>query len=282
VRFHTRHDWVGWDETGTLLFHAEGQTKSSHADAVILALGGASWPRLGSDGGWTKILTRKHVAVTPLAPSNCGFAIAWSDIFKTRFAGQPLKHVAVSFGERTARGDCMITDYGIEGGAVYALSPELRDYIAARGPARVRIDLRPDMPHAQVTQRLDRPRGGQSFSNYLRKAANLSPLEINLLREAHGAALDGDATTLAQRIKSASLTATATQGLARAISTAGGIAFSALDENLMVREMPGVYAAGEMIDWEAPTGGYLLQACMATGAFSAKAVLRRLQTQALT
>jgi uncharacterized flavoprotein (TIGR03862 family) len=282
VQFHTRHEWQGWDESGALLFHVGGETKSVRADAAILALGGASWPRLGSDGGWTEILTRKHVAVTPLRPSNCGFTIAWSDIFRTRFAGQPLKSIAISFGTRTVRGDCIVTDYGLEGGAVYAISAALRDAITRRDHVRFRIDLRPDIPHDRLTQRLEKPRGSQSLSNFLRKCANLSPLEINLLREAHGAQLDGDSVILAQRIKSVPLTATATQGLARAISTAGGIAFSALDENLMLRTMPGVFAAGEMTDWEAPTGGYLLQACMATGVFAAKAVLDWLRTHGRT
>jgi uncharacterized flavoprotein (TIGR03862 family) len=279
VRFHTRHEWQGWDESGALVFRdPAGATTLARSDATILALGGASWPRLGSDGGWTQILTRKHVAVTPLAPSNCGITIGWSDHFRTRFAGQPLKHIALSFRGQTARGDCIITDYGIEGGAVYAISSLLRDAIAANQVARLRVDLRPDMSQDQLTKRLERPRGGQSLSNFLRKTVNLSPLEINLLREARGVPLDGDAPALAKSIKTVPLTPIATQGLARAISSAGGIAFSALDENLMLRAMPGVYAAGEMIDWEAPTGGYLLQACMATGAFAARAALRRLQT----
>jgi uncharacterized flavoprotein (TIGR03862 family) len=279
VQFHRRHEWQGWDESGGLLFRTpDGETKAVRADATILALGGASWPRLGSDGAWNEILTREHIAVNPLRPSNCGFTIAWNDIFRTRFAGQPLKHIALSFGGQTARGDCIVTQYGIEGGAVYALSPTLRDAIAAKASARLRIDLRPDISQEQLTKRLDRPRGRQSLSNFLRKAVNLSPLEINLLREAHGAHLDGDAAALAQGIKSVPLTLKATRGLARAISTAGGVAFASLDENLMLREMPDVFVAGEMIDWEAPTGGYLLQACMATGVVAAKAALRRLQT----
>jgi uncharacterized flavoprotein (TIGR03862 family) len=283
VQFHTRHEWQGWDESGALLFRThDGETKHVGADATILALGGASWPRLGSDGAWADILARGHITVNPLRPSNCGFTIAWSDIFRTRFAGQPLKHVALSFGGRTARGECIVTDYGIEGGAVYTLSTVLRDAIAAKGTAMLRIDLRPDMSQDQLTKRLDRPRGGNSLSNYLRKAANLSPLEINLLREAHGVHFEGDAAALAQHIKSVPLTLNATQGLARAISTAGGVAFASLDDNLMLREMPGVFAAGEMLDWEAPTGGYLLQACMATGVVTAKAALHRLQTQPVT
>ena len=172
------------------------------------------------------------------------------------------------------RGECVVTDYGIEGGAVYALSAAMRDAIAASGSARLTIDLRPDISASQLAKRLDRPRRGQSLANLLRKAVNLSPLEINLLREAHGADLGGDSVALAQAIKSLPLTLIAPQGIERAISTAGGVAFAALDENLMLREMPGIYVAGEMIDWEAPTGGYLLQACMATGVAAARGVLR--------
>ena len=283
VQFHTRHEWQGWDASGALLFRDPGgEHKRVRAVATILALGGGSWPRLGSDGTWTDILARKHIAANPLRASNCGFTIAWSDMFRTRFAGQPLKNIALVFGGRTARGECIITDYGIEGGAVYAISPALRDAIATKGSARFRIDLHPGNSEAQLAAKLEGPRRGQSLANVLRKAVNLSPLKISLLREAHGEHLDGDAATLAQRIKSVPMTAIATQGLARAISTASGVAFASLDENLMLHEMPGVFVAGEMLDWEAPTGGYLLQACMATGVVAAKAASHRLQIQPVT
>jgi hypothetical protein len=274
VEFHMRHEWRGWDETGALLFRLPGGTLTRHhSDATVLALSGGSWPKLGSDGAWMDILACKGVALHPLRPANCGFTIAWSDVFRTRFAGQPLKNVTLSFGTRTVRGECVVTDYGIEGGAVYALSAALRDAIAAEGSARLTIDLRPDISLSQLAKRLARPRGKQSLANYLRKAVNLSPMEINLLRESKDANLND--ASLPPLIKSLPLTLTGTQGLARAISTAGGVPFSAVDDSLMLRALPGVFAAGEMLDWEAPTGGYLLQACFATGAAAAKGVLAR-------
>ena len=198
---------------------------------------------------------------------------------RERFAGQPLKNIVLSFGDKTARGDALITDYGIEGGAVYALSPYLRDAIAAKGSVEIAIDLRPDATVAQLAKRLERPKRAQSMANVLRKAIHMSPLEINLLREAHGADLGSECIPIAQNIKAARLTLVAPQGIARAISTAGGVAFSAVDENLMLRAKTGVFVAGEMLDWEAPTGGYLLQACMATGVTAARGALRYLETQ---
>jgi uncharacterized flavoprotein (TIGR03862 family) len=275
VALNTRHDWLGWNDAGALVFRlADATIKHVHADATILALGGASWPKLGSDGGWVQILQSKGVTIAPLKPANCGFTVAWSDIFKARFAGSPLKNVALTFGGRTARGDALITSYGIEGGAIYALYASLRDAISNFRHAKLAIDLRPDIPAAQLAAKLDKPRGKQSVANFLRKTAHFSPLEINLLRESNGLELP-EGAALAKLVKSLPLELTATQGLARAISTAGGIAFSALDETLMLRAMPNVYAAGEMLDWEAPTGGYLLQACFATATAAAHGVLQR-------
>jgi len=278
VQLHLRHEWRGWDETGALVFHSpEASDIRVRADATVLALGGASWPKLGSDGGWADILARKGVAHSPLVPSNCGFTVPWSDMIRRRFAGQPLKHIALSFGGRTVRGDCIITEYGIEGGAVYALSASLRDAIGTSGPAKLVIDLRPDIKMAELVKKLERQKRGQALCNFLRKAVNLSKLETNLLREAYGIELPTDAAILAKRIKSLPLTLTAPQTVARAISTAGGVPFSALDHDLTLRAMPGVFVAGEMIDWEAPTGGYLLQACFATGAAAARGVLQYIQ-----
>jgi uncharacterized flavoprotein (TIGR03862 family) len=280
VQFHLRQEWRGWDDAGTLLFRGpDGADIRVRADATILALGGASWPKLGSDGGWTKLLRSENVDITPLAPSNCGFTIPWSDMVRRRFAGQPLKHIALSLGGRTVRGDCVITEYGIEGGAVYALSASLRDAIAASGPAKLVIDLRPDIRMAELAKRLERPTAGQSLANFLRKAVNLSPLETNLLREAYGIELPADAAILAKRIKSLPLTLTAPQAITRAISTAGGVAWSAVDEHLMLRARPGTFVAGEMIDWEAPTGGYLLQACFATGVAAAHGASQWMETR---
>ncbi|MGH6964414.1 MAG: NAD(P)/FAD-dependent oxidoreductase [Phenylobacterium sp.] len=276
VEVLTRHDWQGWDAEGALRFRTPDGEAAAKSDAVILALGGASWPKLGSTGDWADILAKDKVAVTPLRPANVGFDVAWSEVFRDRFHGQPLKNIGVSFDGQTARGDAMITREGVEGGAVYALSAVLRDGIAATGSATLEIDLRPDQSVGQLTARLAVPRGGQSMTNYLRKAAHLSPVEINLLREAHGVELALTAGGLARAIKAAPIKLTGVRPIARAISTAGGVAFSEVDEDLMLRARPGVFVAGEMLDWEAPTGGYLLQASFATGVAAARGALRRL------
>ena len=276
VTLRTRHEWLGWDESGNLTFRTSAAaTETVRADVTILALGGASWPKLGSDGAWAAILARRGVIIRSFRPANCGFTIPWSEAFRDRFEGEPLKNIALSFAGRTARGDAMITRYGIEGGAVYAVSAALREAIADAGRASVEIDLRPDLSPVQIGAKLERRRPGQSTAQSLRKALNLSPLAINLMREAHGISLPNDADALAARIKSVPLTLTGAQSIDRAISTAGGVDFMSLDETLMLRDLPGVYAAGEMLDWEAPTGGYLLQASFSTGAAVAKSVLRR-------
>ena len=273
VQFRLRRDWLGWTDDGALRFRGPGGEESATPAAAVLALGGASWPRLGSDGGWTSLLAARGVEIAPLRPANVGFSVAWSAVFRERFAGQPLKNVALHFGGHVVRGDAMVTSYGLEGGAVYAMSSFLRDALD-KGPAVLTIDLRPDMAKEPIAAKLNRPRGKESLSNFLRKALNLSPLEINLLREA--GALPSEAESLAARIKALPLTLTAAQGLGRAISTAGGVAFAALDEALMLKAVPNVYAVGEMLDWEAPTGGYLLQACFATGRFAGTAILTRI------
>ena len=273
VQFRLRREWRGWDDDGALHFQSPDGEELATPDATLLALGGASWPRLGSDGSWTILLAARGVKIAPLRPANVGFSVAWTSIFRERFAGQPLKNVALHFGGRVVRGEAMVTRYGLEGGAIYAMSKVLRGALD-KGPAHLTVDLRPDMAHAQIAAKLNRPRGKESLSNFLRKALNLSPLEINLLREAGALPIETDG--LAARIKALPLTLTAAQGIARAISTAGGVAFAALDENLMLRALAHVYVAGEMLDWEAPTGGYLLQACFATGRFAARAILSKI------
>lgn len=273
VVMKTRHDWQGWDESGALLFAHGEETARAHPAATVLALGGASWPKLGSTGAWAEILRQRGVAVTPFRPANVGFTTTWSEPFR-RFEGEPLKNIALSFAGQTVRGEAMITRAGLEGGAVYALSGPLRDAIESKGRAVVTIDLRPDMSIADVATKLARPRGTESMSNHLRKALALSPAAISLMREAHGVKLAEAPAALAAQIKAAPITLTGTQGLARAISTAGGIALYALDENLMLRALPSVYAVGEMLDWEAPTGGYLLQATFATAVTAARSILR--------
>jgi uncharacterized flavoprotein (TIGR03862 family) len=265
VQFRLRHDWRGWS-ANALSFNTPGGDVTDTPDVTIFALGGASWPRLGADGGWTTLLQEKGVAIAPLRPANMGFNIGWSEVFRSRFAGQPLKNVRLGFGGHTARGDAMITSYGIEGGSVYALSPVLREALAGARPVTLEIDLRPDLSQQQIEARLARPQGKDSRANYLRKALGLSPLETNLLRETG---------MPPERLKSIAVRLIGHQPLTRAISTAGGISFDALDDNLMLKDMPNTYAIGEMLDWEAPTGGYLLQACLSTAVFAARAILTR-------
>jgi uncharacterized flavoprotein (TIGR03862 family) len=274
VEFRTRMRWLGWDEANRLRFQrADGGIETVAATATLLALGGGSWPKLGSDGFWRDALSARGIEVTPLRPANVGFEAPWSDAFRARFAGEPLKAIALRFGEHCARGDAIVTGYGLEGGAVYALSQVLREALATSAPIQIEIDLRPDLTCAQIEAKLARAKRGDSLSSTLRKALRLAPAAINLLREA------GPPPTaphqLAALIKAAPVTLTAPRGLDRAISTAGGLAWSALDAQLMLRALPGVYAAGEMLDWEAPTGGYLLQACFATGAWAGCAMLAR-------
>ena len=273
VILRTRTTWLGWDEAGALLIDSPDGPVAVRADAAVLALGGASWPRLGSDGAWAGLLAQAGVPVAPFRPANSGFDVAWSQAFRERFPGAPLKSVAISFGERTVRGEMMIARYGIEGGAVYALSAELRDAVEAHGQAALSLDLRPDMSAAQIQARLAKVRSGESLSNALRKALALTPAAINLLREAHGAALPKDPAQLAAALKAVPLVLTGVQGLERAISSAGGVMLDGVDERLMLTARPGVFVAGEMLDWEAPTGGYLLQACFATGVRAARGAL---------
>ncbi|MEO6339463.1 MAG: TIGR03862 family flavoprotein, partial [Caulobacteraceae bacterium] len=270
VAFRTRRRWLGWDDAGALVF--EGET--ARPEATILALGGASWARLGSEGGWAPVLAARGVELAPFAPANCGFAVAWSEVFRERFAGAPLKTIALTFAGRTVRGEAMVAAYGLEGGAIYALSAALRDAIAAEGRAVLTLDLRPDLTAESIVRRLAKVPVGQSAANALRKAG-LSPLEISLMREGHGVDLASDPFTTAARIKAVPIALTAPQPLDRAISTAGGVAWSAVDDGLSLKALPSVCVAGEMLDWEAPTGGYLLQACFATGAAAARAVLAR-------
>lgn len=273
VRLQPRAEWLGWDETGALSFRdLPPESSIERPDAVILALGGASWPKLGSTGAWTELLAAKGVGIAPFRPANCGFVVDWSDTFRARFAGAPLKSVALSFAGQTVRGEAMIAGYGLEGGGVYALSAALRDAVERDGRAVLEIDLRPDLAYAQLAEKLSRPRGGQSLSNFLRKAAGLSPVAVNLIREAHGGGAPED---LAQAIKRLPVVLTGARGLDRAISAAGGVAWSGVDEALMLKALPGVFVAGEMLDWEAPTGGYLLQACFATGVAAAHGALAR-------
>jgi uncharacterized flavoprotein (TIGR03862 family) len=273
VAFALRHSWQGWDESGNLLFtNAAGEIVTARPDAVVMALGGASWPRLGSTGAWVPLLEARGVAIARLRPANMGVKVAWSDLLRTRFEGQPLKRIALTFGGVTVRGEAVVTADGLEGGAVYALSAPLRNAIERAGEAILSVDLRPDITLQSLINRLAVPRKGQSTSTFLRKAAGLSPLDIALLREG-STDLPADPEALARLIKAAPLRLTGLKPLDRAISTAGGVPFSEVDDHLMLRRMPGVFVAGEMLDWEAPTGGYLLQATLSTAVAAAEGVL---------
>ena len=277
VQFALRHRWTGWNGNGCLLFQTPEGQRSVEARATVLALGGASWPRLGSDGAWVETLGSKGVTISPLRPANCGFTVAWSDIFRDRFEGQPLKGVALSFGPHTVRGEAVITRTGIEGGAIYALSADLREAIADKGQATLCVALRPDLDMNDLIARLSAQKGKQSFSNFLRKAVHLPPVAIGLLQEvamASGAPLSSLSTaSLAGLINAVPIPLNGVAPVARAISTAGGISFSEIDADYMIRRLPGVFASGEMLDWEAPTGGYLLQASFATGAAAGRGAL---------
>jgi uncharacterized flavoprotein (TIGR03862 family) len=280
VQFALRHRWTGWNADGHLVFATPDGQRMIDARATVLALGGASWPRLGSNGTWVETLAAKGVAIAQLKPANCGFTVAWSDIFRDRFEGHPLKGIALSFASRNLRGEAVITRTGIEGGAIYALSADLREAIIAREQATLNINLLPDIKPDELIARLSAPRGKQSFSNWLRKAAHLSPVAIGLLQEAaigSGVSLASlSPGSLAGLINALPIQLNGVAPIARAISTAGGISFDELDAGFMIRRLPGVFAAGEMLDWEAPTGGYLLQASFATGAAAGRGVLKYL------
>lgn len=279
VTLALRHRWIGWDHDDRLKFQTPDGERVVAADATIMALGGASWPRLGSDGAWVEQLESRGIALSPLRPANCAFTVAWSGIFRDRFEGQPLKNVALSFGPHTVRGEVLITRDGIEGGGIYALSAMLREHINVAGNAVLHINLRPDVPTDRLAVRLNAPRGKQSMSNWLRKAAGLAPVAIGLLQEAAMVQHPGSTqpASLAASIRAVPITLTGIAPIARAISSAGGIAFSELDGDYMIRSFPGVFAAGEMLDWEAPTGGYLLQASFATGAAAGRGALKWLR-----
>jgi hypothetical protein len=272
VRFHVRHRWLGWREDGALCFVAPQGEMAVRADAVVLALGGGSWAKLGSDGAWVPLLAQRGAEVAPLLPSNCGFDVAggWSEHLRSRFAGQPLKTVALRFTDAAGfsherRGELMLSGSGIEGSLVYALSAPLRDTIAAQGSVTVLLDLAPDKTLERVVAEVAHPRGARSLSSHLQSRSGMKGAKMALLREILSPAQLNDPVQLAHAIKSLPITLAAPRPLEEAISSAGGVRFEALDEHLMLRDLPGMFCAGEMLDWEAPTGGYLLTACFASG-----------------
>jgi hypothetical protein len=285
VRFHVRHRWLGWNDAGALRFAAPQGEMAVHADAVVLALGGGSWAKLGSDGAWVPLLTQRGVDVAPLRPSNCGFDVAggWSDHLRSRFAGQPLKTAALQFIDAAGhsqgrKGELMLSDTGIEGSLVYALSVPLRDTIAARGAVTVQLDLAPDKTLERVIAEVAHPRGARSLSSHLQSRSGIKGVKMALLREILSAEQLNDPLQLAHAIKSLPITLVAPRPLDEVISSAGGVRFESLDEHLMLRALPGVFCAGEMLDWEAPTGGYLLTGCFASGRAAAQGALNYLDT----
>lgn len=276
VRFHMRHRWLGWGAEGGLRFSTPEGECIVIADTTLLALGGASWPQLGSTGDWVTMLAARGIAIAPLCPSNCGFDIAWTLHFRERHAGEPLKSVVASFDELRKQGECMLTAHGIEGGLIYALSAALRDVIETHGHATLHLDLLPDWPLARVQKEIAHPRGSRSLASHLASRLGLKGAKASLLREVLTQEQMHDHTLLAQTIKALPLKLLAPRPIAEAISSAGGVRFAEVNEKLMLRKLPGVFVAGEMLDWEAPTGGYLLTACFASGHAAGLGIAQRL------
>ena len=279
VVIHTRHRWLGWTADGGLLIHSPDGEKTVHSDAMLLALGGGSWSRLGSDGAWLTLLEDKGVPCAPLQPSNCGFEVsAWSELMVSKFAGAPLKNVAIGVADDTPRlGECVVTATGIEGSLIYALSAPIRAAINRVGSATVHIDLLPSKPLDKVQAALAKPRGSRSMSKHLHSQLGLDGVKAALLRELAPSAHFNDPALLAVDIKALPVTLVKTRPMDEAISTAGGVPFEALDERLMLKQLPGVFCAGEMLDWEAPTGGYLLTGCFASGRAAGRGLLEWLK-----
>lgn len=287
VQFFMRHRWLGWADNGELLFEHQGEHTCFKADAVVLALGGASWPQLGSTGCWQSVLQAKNIQINPLVPSNCGFITAWSEVLRQQHSGKAIKNALFSCSDIHGntwqqKGECVLTDYGIEGGAIYALSAALRDVIQQEGIAQLHIDFVPDKTVEQLSQQLLQADKSLSTSNVLRKKTPLSAAAIALLFEFHDKEQLRDRAYLAKAIKNLRIPLHACRPIAEVISSAGGIEFTELTDGLMLKKMPGVFCAGEMLDWEAPTGGYLLTACFATGVAAGKAAtayINALQTK---
>jgi len=276
VTIHVRHKWTGWAD-GALCFETPEGEIQVMADATVLALGGGSWPALGSDGSWVEALKGKGVAIAPLRPANCGFDVDWSDHLKGRFAGAPLKSVRLSFNAQSARGDAVVTQTGIESGPVYTLSAALRDAIERDGAATLHIDLRPDKNIDRVTEALSRPRGKKSMATHLKRTIKLSGVKAALLRECLPVEQFDNPAQLAAGIKALPIRLERPRPLAEAISSAGGVTLDTLDDGFMIKALPGIFCAGEMLDWEAPTGGYLLSACFATGRTTGEAAAQWLR-----
>ena len=284
VRFHVRHRWLGWGTDGALQVTGPNGACTIKPDATILALGGASWPKLGSDGSWVSLLEEKGVHITPLQSANCGFEVPWSDLLKQKFSGEPLKAITISFTDDSGRtyqrqGECLISREGIEGSLIYALSRPLRETINATGTASFYIDLAPDRSPDKIQDLLCR-RGSKSLSSYLKSALGFSGIKTALLYEVLSKEQINDLKTLAATIKALPITTRATRPICEAISTAGGIDLNEIDQDFMLTKLPGLFVAGEMLDWEAPTGGYLLTGCLATGLSAGRGALHCLTARA--
>ena len=278
VSFHMRHRWLGWDTHGMLRFATAETEKLLEADAVVLALGGGSWSQLGSNGAWVPLLEQRGISVAALKPANCGFDIGWSEHFSTRFAGQHLKTIALAYTDKEAiehhrSGELMITATGVEGSLIYAFSAGLRDKIAASGEALIYLDLLPNKDKQQVMIDVAHPRGSKSMASHLQSRLGIKGVKAGLLREVLTAQEFSDPQRLSSAIKALPLRLKSTRPLNEAISSAGGVMFEDIDDQLMLRKLPGVFCAGEMLDWEAPTGGYLLSGCFASGKAAGLGVL---------
>lgn len=282
VRFHVRHRWQGWHEDGALHIAGPHGEITINPEATILALGGASWPKLGSDGAWVPLLDGQCIDIAPLQSANCGFEVHWSEHLQNKFAGAPLKSVGICFTDHLGQtyqrtGECIVSQHGIEGSLIYALSRPLRETLNHQGSATFHLDLLPDRTNAQILDALCR-RGSKSLSSYLKSAFGFSGIKTALLYEVLGKERVNDLQTLAATVKALPITVHATRPIYEAISSAGGVCFNNLDDHLMLKAMPGVFVAGEMLDWEAPTGGYLLTACLATGLRAGQGALNMLTT----
>lgn len=287
LRIHARHRWTGWNADGALLFSTPAGEISVRASCTVLALGGASWARLGSDGAWVPLLEGRGIRVAPLRPANCGFEVAWSPHLRERCAGQPIKAVIASVTDANGvnhhrNGEFVVSDYGVEGSLIYALSAPLRDTIAEQGHAMLYLDLLPDHDAGRVMTEVSHPRGSRSMTTHLQSRLGLKGIKAVLLREVLSAEAMHDPQQLAATIKALPLKLTAPRPIDEAISSAGGVPFEALNAQLMLKAMPGVFCAGEMLDWEAPTGGYLLTGCFATGRAAGAGALEWLQRQSTT
>jgi uncharacterized flavoprotein (TIGR03862 family) len=289
VQFHMRHKWIGWGDIAAtdahgLRFATPDGDRDIAADAVVFALGGGSWARLGSDAAWVPLMQQREIPVAPLLPTNCGFDADWTDYFRERYAGEPVKPVsiAVESADGTAQhrqGEFVVTSTGIEGSLVYAMSATIRDRLLADGAATIRLDLAPGLTAQRVIDEVTRPRGSRSMSSHLHSRIGITGVKLGLLHECLSKDDFTDAAKLAQAVKSLPLRLTRARPIDEAISSAGGIPFEALDAALMIRELPGLFCAGEMLDWEAPTGGYLLTACFASGLVAGRGALAYVRTR---